>query len=68
MACVCPSRIVHPAYLTPRIHPIHPNTLQGAIELDGHNLLDLGLDEVRGRIAAIPQVCGVTLKSVANGR
>ena len=31
---------------------------QGAIELDGHNLLDLGLDEVRGRIAAIPQVTG----------
>ena len=28
----------------------------GAITLDGHNLLDLGLDDVRGRIAAIPQV------------
>lgn len=27
----------------------------GAITLDGHNLLDLGLDDVRGRIAAIPQ-------------
>lgn len=30
----------------------------GAITLDGHNLLDLGLDDVRGRIAAIPQVRG----------
>lgn len=28
---------------------------QGAIVLDGHNLLTLGLDDVRGRIAAIPQ-------------
>ncbi|KAL4852933.1 Multidrug resistance-associated protein 1 [Chlorella vulgaris] len=28
---------------------------QGAIMLDGHNLLELGLDDVRGRIAAIPQ-------------
>ena len=30
---------------------------RGSIVLDGHNLLDLGLDDVRGRIAAIPQVC-----------
>jgi hypothetical protein len=29
---------------------------QGAILLDGRNLLHLGLDDVRGRIAAIPQV------------
>ena len=29
---------------------------RGSIVLDGHNLLDLGLDDVRGRIAAIPQV------------
>ncbi|PSC67462.1 hypothetical protein C2E20_8853 [Micractinium conductrix] len=28
---------------------------QGAIMLDGRNLLELGLDDVRGRIAAIPQ-------------
>ncbi|KAL4457987.1 hypothetical protein ABPG75_012852 [Micractinium tetrahymenae] len=28
---------------------------QGAIVLDGRNLLELGLDDVRGRIAAIPQ-------------
>lgn len=31
--------------------------------LDGHNLLELGLDDVRGRIAAIPQVGG--LRAVA---
>lgn len=36
--------------------PPLPARPQGAIELDGHNLLDLGLDDVRGRIAAIPQV------------
>jgi energy-coupling factor transporter ATP-binding protein EcfA2 len=29
---------------------------QGSILLDGLNLLHLGLDDVRGRIAAIPQV------------
>ena len=29
---------------------------QGAILLDGRNLLHLGLDDLRGRIAAIPQV------------
>ena len=28
---------------------------QGAIAMDGIDLLSLGLDEVRGRIAAIPQ-------------
>lgn len=28
----------------------------GAIYLDGLNLVQLGLDDVRGRIAAIPQV------------
>lgn len=31
---------------------------QGSIVLDGRNLLELGLDDVRGRIAAIPQVGG----------
>ena len=31
---------------------------QGSIVLDGRNLLSLGLDDVRGRIAAIPQVGG----------
>lgn len=30
-------------------------SIQGAIMLDGRNLLELGLDDVRGRIAAIPQ-------------
>ena len=29
--------------------------VQGVISMDGVNLLSLGLDEVRGRIAAIPQ-------------
>jgi energy-coupling factor transporter ATP-binding protein EcfA2 len=29
---------------------------QGTITMDGINLLDLGLDDVRSRIAAIPQV------------
>lgn len=31
--------------------------MQGSILMDGVDLLTLGLQEVRGRIAAIPQVC-----------
>lgn len=33
---------------------------QGQIVLDGINILTLGLDDVRGRIAAIPQVKACT--------
>ena len=42
------------ASLSPTLPQPHPHP-QGSITLDGHNLLDLGLDDVRGRIAAIPQ-------------
>ena len=37
-------------------YPVAFCTMQGSILMDGVDLLTLGLQEVRGRIAAIPQV------------
>lgn len=42
--------------------------LQGSILMDGVDLLTLGLQEVRGRIAAIPQVRLIIVTNVCRGQ